>query len=87
MSGPITLETLEHRIVAPLFEWRGTWLVMDADTGACKRHWGANGASPGESGVKQLNNVDCIRLAHDGLLYACDRGTAAPRSSGRTGCW
>lgn len=44
--GPITLETLEHQIVAPLFEWWGTWLVMDADTGACKRHWGANGRPP-----------------------------------------
>jgi hypothetical protein len=49
-------------------------VVFDADTGAYKRHWGANGRPPGDASVKQFNNVHCIRLARDGLVYVCDRG-------------
>jgi DNA-binding beta-propeller fold protein YncE len=49
-------------------------IVFDAQTGAYKRHWGANGRPPGEAGVKQFGNpVHCARLAKDGLLYVCDR--------------
>lgn len=49
-------------------------IVFDANTGAYKRHWGANGRLPGEPGVKQFRNpVHCVRLSRDGLLYVCDR--------------
>jgi len=49
-------------------------IVFDAQTGAYKRHWGANGRPPGQPGVKPFDNpVHCVRLAKDGLLYVCDR--------------
>ena len=49
-------------------------MVFDAQTGAYKRHWGANGRPPGEPSVKSFGNpVHCVRLARDGLLYVCDR--------------
>ena len=49
-------------------------IVFDAGTGAYKRHWGANGRSPGETGVKSFGNpVHCVRIARDGLVYVCDR--------------
>ena len=49
-------------------------IVFDAQTGAYKRHWGANGRPPGEAGVKPFGNpVHCVRLSRDGLVYVCDR--------------
>jgi len=49
-------------------------IVFDAQTGAYKRHWGANGRPPGDASVKSFGNpVHCVRLARDGLLYVCDR--------------
>jgi hypothetical protein len=49
-------------------------IVFDADTGAYKRHWGANGRPPGEPGVKGFGTpVHCVRLSRDGLVYVCDR--------------
>ena len=49
-------------------------IVFDAQTGAYKRHWGANGRPPGEAGVKGFGTpVHCIRLSRDGLVYVCDR--------------
>jgi DNA-binding beta-propeller fold protein YncE len=49
-------------------------IVFDAQTGAYKRHWGANGRPPGDASVKAFGNpVHCVRLARDGLLYVCDR--------------
>jgi len=49
-------------------------IVFDADTGAYKRHWGANGRPPGDTSVKGFGNpVHCVRLSRDGLLYVCDR--------------
>ena len=49
-------------------------IVFDADTGAYKRHWGANGRPPGDPSVKPFDTpVHCVRLARDGLLYVCDR--------------
>jgi len=49
-------------------------IVFDAQTGAYKRHWGANGRAPGDPSVKSFGNpVHCARLAKDGLLYVCDR--------------
>ena len=49
-------------------------IVFDAQTGAYKRHWGANGQPPGEAGVEQFANpVHCVRLSRDGLVYVCDR--------------
>ena len=49
-------------------------IVFDADTGAYKRHWGANGLRPGDPSVKGWRTpVHCVRLSRDGLLYVCDR--------------
>ena len=60
-------------------------LVLDAKTGAYKRHWGAYGGAPSDEKMpayspsappsKQFANaVHCVRLARDGLVYVCDRG-------------
>ena len=60
-------------------------LVLDAKTGAYKRHWGAYGGTPSDDKMpayspsappsKQFANaVHCVRLARDGLVYVCDRG-------------
>ncbi len=59
-------------------------IVYDADSGAYKRHWGAYGNkpddadpgpyNPGAPPAQQFRNpVHCAELAHDGLLYVCDR--------------
>ena len=49
-------------------------IVFDAQSGAYKRHWGANGRPPGDPGVKSFGNpVHCVRLSRDGLVYVCDR--------------
>jgi hypothetical protein len=60
-------------------------LVVDAKTGAYKRHWGAYGGTPSDDKMpayspsappsKQFANaVHCVRLSKDGLVYVCDRG-------------
>ena len=58
-------------------------IVLDADTGKYKRHWGAYGAKPDDVAVpaydpkaapsKQFNTVHCADVAKDGLVYVCDR--------------
>ena len=59
-------------------------IVFDAKTGEYRRHWGAYGAKPDDSDLgaydpgapraKQFRNpVHCVRIAHDGLVYVCDR--------------
>jgi hypothetical protein len=58
-------------------------IVIDRDTGAYKRHWGAYGAKPDDAPVpeyapgappsKQFNTVHCANVANDGLVYVCDR--------------
>ena len=58
-------------------------VVFDADTGAYKRHWGAYGEKPDDSGLgpydpnapasKQFRTVSCATVAKDGLVYVCDR--------------
>jgi len=59
-------------------------IVFDADTGKYKRHWGAYGKKPsdqdlgpyqpGNPPAQQFRNpVHCAMLAHDDLLYVCDR--------------
>ncbi len=58
--------------------------VLDADTGAFKRYWGAYGNRPDDSVTGRYDPdapppqqfgspVHCAELAHDGLLYVCDR--------------
>jgi sugar lactone lactonase YvrE len=58
--------------------------VLDADSGKLKRYWGAYGGKPDDTAMgnydpdappaKQFRNpVHCVELAHDGLLYVCDR--------------
>jgi hypothetical protein len=59
-------------------------IVFDADTGAYKRHWGAYGKRPSDDPLPPFSPsappspqfgspVHCVRLAHDGLVYVCDR--------------
>jgi DNA-binding beta-propeller fold protein YncE len=64
-------------------------LVFDMDTGVFKRGWGGKGVPlsdiPNErmpaydtSGpppdIKEFNQLHCIHLSDDGLVYVCDRG-------------
>jgi len=49
-------------------------IVFDAETGAYRRHWGANGRPPGDPGVAPFGTpVHCVRISRDGLVYVCDR--------------
>jgi DNA-binding beta-propeller fold protein YncE len=58
-------------------------VVLDATTGAYKRHWGAYGAPPDETNpgaydpaappARQFRVVSCVAIARDGLVYVCDR--------------
>ncbi len=58
-------------------------IVLDADTGAFKRLWGAYGKPPDDSvsnkptyegpGNPQFNTVHGIRVSNDGLVYVADR--------------
>jgi DNA-binding beta-propeller fold protein YncE len=58
-------------------------VVLDADTGKYKRHWGAYGARPDDAPLppynpssppaKQFSTVHCVALSNDGLVYVCDR--------------
>ena len=58
-------------------------IVIDRDTGAYKRHWGAYGVkpddmpapaySPGAPPSKHFNTVHCANVSNDGLVYVCDR--------------
>ena len=55
--------------------------VIDADSGAIKRVWGAYGKPPTDEKLKVhdpdspqfANPVHCVALAKDGLVYVCDR--------------
>ncbi len=63
-------------------------IVVDADTGAFKRLWGAYGNTPSDAEPlnmqfrrsatgpqpQQFNTPHCIVGSNDGLLYVCDRG-------------
>jgi len=56
-------------------------LVLDAASGAYKRHWGAYGKAPSDDKLplynpqspQFANPVHCVRLSKDGLVYVCDR--------------
>jgi len=58
-------------------------VVLDATTGAYKRHWGAYGAPPEDTNpgnydpsappAKQFRAVTCVSIAKDGTVYVCDR--------------
>jgi DNA-binding beta-propeller fold protein YncE len=59
-------------------------IVLDAETGEYKRHWGAYGNVPDDTQLPPYNPADplaqqfrtpvhAVALADDGLLYACDR--------------
>jgi hypothetical protein len=58
-------------------------MVLDADTGAFKRMWGAYGKPPDDSvpntrqdegpGPSQFNTVHGIRVSTDGIVYVADR--------------
>jgi DNA-binding beta-propeller fold protein YncE len=44
----------------------GRIAVFDANSGAFKREWKANGAA--------FKTIACVKLAKDGMVYVCDRG-------------
>ncbi len=56
--------------------------VVDMNTGAIKRYFGAYGAKPNDADTakyepggpapKQFGQVRCVKLANDGMLYVCD---------------
>jgi len=58
-------------------------IVLDADTGAFKRMWGAYGNKPDDSapnrlqptgpGPQQFNTVHGVRVSDDGIVYVADR--------------
>ena len=59
-------------------------IVFDSETGAFKRMWGAYGNKPsdadpgpyaaGGAPAQQFRSpVHCVHIAHDGLVYVCDR--------------
>jgi len=58
-------------------------IVIDRDTGAYKRHWGAYGVAPDDTPVpayspgtppsKHFNTVHCANVSTDGFVYVCDR--------------
>jgi DNA-binding beta-propeller fold protein YncE len=58
-------------------------IVLDGETGAFKRMWGAYGNTPDDSapnrlqdegpGPQQFNTVHGIRVSNDGLVYVADR--------------
>ena len=63
-------------------------IVVDANTGEYKRHWGAYGTQPDDASPQtmasrrtadgpqpqEFNTPHCLAGADDGLLYVCDRG-------------
>jgi len=58
-------------------------IVIDAETGAFKRMWGAYGKPPADvtptpalynpEAPNFANPVHCVKIANDGLVYVCDR--------------
>jgi DNA-binding beta-propeller fold protein YncE len=58
-------------------------VVLDADTGRYKRHWGAYGQAPDDAPVpayspaappsRHFNTVHCANVSRDGFVYVCDR--------------
>ena len=59
-------------------------IVVDSETGAYKRHWGAYGEKPsdeplvdyvaGEAPIRHFRSpIHAVRIGNDGLLYAADR--------------
>jgi DNA-binding beta-propeller fold protein YncE len=58
-------------------------LVVDATTGAYKRHWGAYGEKPDDAELppydaaappaRQFRGVTCVEISRDGMVYVCDR--------------
>src|SRR4051812_21994267 len=59
-------------------------VVLDSETGAFKRYWGAYGNKPDDTNIGRYNPsappaqqfrnpVHCAELAKDNLLYVCDR--------------
>ncbi len=59
-------------------------IVLDSETGAYKRHWGAYGRPPHDEKIaaydpakppsEQFGSpVHCVRISNEGLVYVCDR--------------
>ena len=66
-------------------------IVLDADTGRYKRHWGAYGERPDDVPVpaydplappsKHFSNVHCAKVSRDGFVYVRDRASVAAAPS------
>ena len=56
-------------------------IVLDAESLAYKRMWGANGKQPTDMKMKNYepeapqfaNPVHCVKISNDGFVYVCDR--------------
>lgn len=48
---------------------------VDANTGAIRKFWGANGAAPSDAAgsAGQFSRVACAETSRDGMLYVCDQ--------------
>ncbi len=48
---------------------------VDANTGAMRKFWGANGAAPSDAAgaTGQFSRVSCAETSRDGMLYVCDQ--------------
>jgi hypothetical protein len=70
-------------------------VVLDAKTGAYKRHWGAYGVAPEDTdpgaydpaapAAKQFRQVTCVTVAKDGMVYVCDRTSDRVQVFDKTG--
>jgi hypothetical protein len=71
-------------------------IVFDSETGAFKRMWGAYGNkpsdadpgpyTPGSPPAQQFRTaVHCVHIAHDGLVYVCDRSSDRIQVFGKQG--
>ena len=60
-------------------------IVFDATSGAYKRHWFGSGDKtssaapaaydPAAPPVRSFRDVTCVKIANDGMVYVCDRGS------------
>ena len=81
-TGIVVDEATNEAFVADGYDNRRV-IVIDADTMAFKRMWGAYGNEPVDGPLpartpdsepsQQFTGVHCIKMSQDGLLYVCDR--------------
>jgi DNA-binding beta-propeller fold protein YncE len=87
-AAGVAVDVAAHEVYVADGYYNKRVIVFDARDGAFKRQWGAYGRPPPSGGTPNLrrvapptpeqraefgNPVHCVRLAHDGLVYVCDR--------------